>query len=229
MPVKTWYINSIGSPGRLFYDEDGQGVANTTSITGWTVGKTAAGNYSDLSNGTERATNTFSTTIVPNATAPLVDVSNATQPPYTPPDLIVSNIAIMTIYPYNAFFPAGTWTFTFPVIAVTAGGVQDGRMGIRVFKAGRTGNIFSNTTELTAARLVGTTVTNLTTTTAQNSTVTWSAGNFRLNNELLIVKIGWEITGAGNANGQDVLLRYGTGATMTSPTFRKRSYRITNI
>ena len=224
MPTKTWYINQIG--GDLFYDADGDGVTNATSLSGWTVGKTALGNYSDLANGVERATGTFTTTILPNTTAPTVNIVQTNTPPYTPPNLLVSNECIGLLYEYNGYFPAGTWTFTFPVIAVSAGGVQDGRMGLRVFKAARSGDTFTGTTELTAARLVGTTVSNLTTTTAQNSTVTWSAPAFFLNNEFLLAKIAWEITGAGNANNQDVLIRYGASSTLVSPTFRKRSYNI---
>ena len=228
MATKTWYINQIN--GDLYYDEGGSGVANTTSLSGWTVGKIALGNYSNLVNGVESATGTFTTTIVPNNTAPTVNASTVSVPPYTPPDLLLSNNSIMTVYPYNGYFPAGTWTFTFPVIAVTAGGVQDGRVGIRVFSAARSGNTFTGTTELTAARLVGTTVTNLTTTVAQNSVVTWTtAPAIQLSQEFLIIKVGWEITGAGNTNNQDVLMRYGTSATMISPTFRKRSYNILSV
>ncbi len=224
MAVKTWYINQIG--GDLFYDAGGGGVTNATSITGWTVGKIAANNYSNLANGVERATGTFSTTIVPNTTAPIVNITLTSTPPYTPPNLLVSNECIGLLYEYNGYFPAGTWTFTFPVIAVSAGGVQDGRMGLRVFKAARSGDTFTGTTELTTVRLVGTTVTNLGTAAAQNSTVTWSAPAFFLNNEFLLAKIAWEITGAGNANNQDVLIRYGAASTLVSPTFRKRSYNI---
>ena len=224
MPIKTWYINQIG--GDLFYDENGGGVTNATSVTGWTVGKIALGNYSNLANGVERATGTFTTTIVPNNTAPVVNIVQTNITPYTPPNLLVSNECIGLLYEYNGYFPAGTWTFTFPVIAVSAGGVQDGRMGLRVFKAARSGDTFTGTTELTAARLVGTTVTNLTTAAAQNSTVTWSAPIIQLNNEFLLAKIAWEITGAGNANNQDVLIRYGASSTMTSTNFRKRSYNI---
>ena len=224
MPIKTWYINQIG--GDLFYDENGGGVTNATSVTGWTVGKIALGNYSNLANGVERATGTFTTTIVPNNTAPVVNIVQTNITPYTPPNLLVSNECIGLLYEYNGYFPAGTWTFTFPVIAVSAGGVQDGRMGLRVFKAERSGDTFIGTTELTAARLVGTTVTNLTTAAAQNSTVTWSAPIIQLNNEFLLAKIAWEITGAGNANNQDVLIRYGASSTMTSTNFRKRSYNI---
>lgn len=227
MPIKTWTINQIN--GDIYYDEDAEAVANATSISGWTVGKIAALNYSNLVQGVESGTGTFSTTIVPNNTAPIVNASTVSVPPYTPPDLLLSNNSIMTVYPYNGYFPAGNWTFNFPVIAVSAGGVQDGRVGIRVFKATRSANTFTGTTELTAARLVGTTVTNVTTTVAQISTVTWSAPIIQLSQEFLIVKVGWEITGAGNANNQDILMRYGTAATMLSTNFRKRSYNILSV
>jgi hypothetical protein len=218
MPTKTWYINQLG--GDLFYDENITGVADTTSVTGWTVGKIAAGRYSNLANGTERATGTFGTTILPNNTAPVVNITLTSVTPYTPPNLLVSNESITTVFQYTGVFPAGTWTFNFPLRAVSAGGVQDGRMGIRVFKALRSGDTFSGTTELTSARLVGTTVTNLTTTVTQTSTVTWSAPAFRLENEYLIIKMAWEITGAGNANAQDVLIRFGPSSTMISPDFK---------
>lgn len=235
MAIQTWYITQINvggtAPNRLWYDLDpAAAVTQTTSVSGWTVGKIAASNYADLSNGLEQATGTFSTTVVPNNTAPTVDNSYAATAIYTPPDLLNSTDSICTLYEYNGYFPAGNWVFDFPVIAVSAGGVQDGRIRMRVFKAARSGTAFTGTTELTAsasAPLTGSTVTNLTTSAAQTSSITWAAPDFFLNNEFLIIKIGWEITGAGNANNQDVLIRYGSGATMTSPNFRVREYNIT--
>lgn len=231
MATETWYLRQINvggtNPNRLWWDYDpAAAITQATSSSGWTVAKTAAGNYRDLSQGAEVAG--FATTpISPDATAPTVDNSYGDTATYTPPDLLNSTDSISTLYEWNGYFPAGTWTFSFPVIAVTGGGEQDGRIGLRVFKAPRSGTAFGTTTELTSARLVGSTVTNLTTTVAQTSTVTWSAPNFFLNKEFLICKIGWEITGAGNNNNRDVLLRYGTGATMVTPTYRKRSYIIT--
>lgn len=225
MAVKTWYINEIG--GDLFYDGDASGVAETLSLTGWTVGKTAAARYSDLLNGTERAANTFGTAVLPNNTAPTVNITQTNTPPYTPPNLLVSNQCVGFLYEYNGYFPAGDWIFNFPLRAQTNGGTQDGRMGLRVFKAARSGDTFTGTTELTSARIAGTTVTNLTTTTTQTSTVTWSAPAFFLNNEFLLAKIAWEITGQANNNNADVRLMYGSTATVISPTFRKRSYNIT--
>ena len=230
MPVKTWNLRQINvggtNPNRLWWDEAAAAAAATSS-SGWTVGQIAAGNYSNLNQGVEQATGTFSTTIVPNATAPVVDASYAATAIYTPPTLLSDTESISTLYPYNGVFPAGTWTFNFPVIAVSSGNNQDGRVGIRVFRALRSGTAYASTTEITAARLVGTTVTNLTTAAAQTSTVTWSAPAFRLQNEFLIVKVAWEITGAGTVNTRDVLLRWGAGANITTPNFKTRRHIIT--
>jgi hypothetical protein len=233
MAVQTWYLDQIavgGGQSRLFWDlsTEAGATAETTSTTGWTVGKIAANNYSLLQNGTERATGTFTTTIAPNNTAP---VSDETFSPavFSPPPLIIDSESIATLYEYNGYFPAGTWTFAFPVIAVSAGGAQDGRITMRVFKGQRDpadDTAWINVTELTAALLSGTIVTNLTTAASQTSTVTWSAPAFFLNNEFLIAKMAWQITGAGGANTQDVLIRYGVTATATSTTFRDRTYNI---
>lgn len=229
MPSKTWYLQQINvggtNPNRLWWDEDASAAgAETTSLTGWTVGKIAANNYSILNQGVEQGTGTFSTTVVPNTTAPVVDNSYTDTAIYTPPDLLSDTESISTLYEYNGVFPAGTWTFNFPVIAVSSGGDQDGAITMRVFKGLRSGTAWTGVTELTAALLQGTTVTDLTTTLSQTSTVTWSAPAFRLNNEFLICKMGWRIIGAGSGNTRDVLLRYGSGATVTSTNFRKRSY-----
>jgi hypothetical protein len=230
MPTKTWNLRQINvggaNPNRLWWDS-ATAAAAATSSSGWTVGTTAAGRYANLNNGTENANNQFSTTIVPDATAPTVDNSYAATAIYTPPTLLNSTDSISTLYEYNGVFPAGTWTFNFPVIAVSSGNNQDGRVGIRVFRGLRSGTAWTSVTEITSARLVGSTVTNLTTAAAQTSTVTWSAPAFDLQNEFLIVKIGWEITGAGTTNTRDVLLRWGTGANITTPNFKKFRHILT--
>lgn len=232
MAVETWYLNQINvggtNPDRLWWDKDpAAAIAQTTGITGWTVGKTAANNYRILAQGQEVAG--FTTTLAPNNTAPSVDDIYTTVDPYTPPDLFNDVESISTLYEYNGFFPAGTWTFDFPVIAVTQGATQDGQIRLRVFKGRRDTTDWINVTELTAsgsAPLTGSVVTDLLTTVTQTSTVTWSAPAFFLNDEFLIIKIAWQITGAGGNNNADVVLRYGDGATMITPIFRDRSYNI---
>jgi hypothetical protein len=227
MATRTWNLRQINvggtGPNRLWWDRD-TAAAAATSSTGWTVAKTAANNYRLLNAGLESAG--FSTTIAPNNTAPVVDNNYPSTAIFTPPTLLSDVESISTLYEYNGVFPAGNWVFNFPVIAVTSGGDQDGAITMRVFKGTRNGTAWSGVTELTSAMLQGTTVTNLTTAAAQTSTVTWAAPIVQLNNEFLICKIGWRITGAGGATNRDVLLRFGTGANMTSTNFRKRSYNI---
>jgi hypothetical protein len=229
--IKTWNLRQINvggtNPNRLWWDED-TAVAAATSATGWTVGTLAPTRYALMSQGLELTTAAFSTTVAPDATAPAVDNSYAATAIFTPPTLLNDIQSISTLYEYNGYFPAGNWTFSFPVIAVSAGGNQDGGISMRVFKGQRSGTAWANVTELTTAVLVGTNVTNLATTTPQTSTVTWSAPDFFLNNEFLICKIAWRITGAGSTNTRDVLFRYGSGATMITPGFRKRLYKVVN-
>lgn len=224
MAIKTWYLNQIS--GDLFYDDDAGAVSETLSNSGWVVAKLAPTRYAILNNGTEANSNTFTTTDILTSNPPVVNVTFNNATPYTPPSLIVSSDSITTLFLYNAVFPAGTWTFDFPLRAQSNGGTQDGRVRLRVFKAQRSGDTFSNTTELTTVALNGTTVTNLTTTTTQTSTVTWSAPAFSLENEYLIIKIAWEITGASNNNNSDIRFMYGNTATMTTPEFRKKRYNV---
>ena len=232
MASKTWTLRQVatgGTPANVLWWDPTQATApaQATSASGWTVGKTAANNYSNLVQGSESAAGTFSTTIVPNTTAPTATGSFAATATYTPPTLIYHTNSISTLYEYNGVFTAGNWVFTFPVISVTTSATGAGRINLRVFKASRSGtNAYNTATELTAAMQAGTIATAPTTTTAQTSTVTWAAPAFTLNNEFLIIKIGWQVTTASNANNADILLRHGSGCTMTTPTFRDRKYNI---
>lgn len=231
MATKTWTLREIatgGTPANILWWDPTQATApaQATSASGWTVAKTGANNYRDLVQGSEVAA--FTTTIVPNTTAPTATGSFTTVTGFTPPTLIYHTGSIATLYEYNGYFPAGNWVFTFPVIAVTTNTSGAGRINLRVFKAARSGtNAFATATELTGALQAGTIATAPTTTTTQTSTVTWAAPDVRLNNEFLIVKVGWQITTASNANGADIRIRHGSGVTMVSPNFRKRSYNIT--
>lgn len=231
MATKTWTLRQIatgGTPANVLWWDPSRAAApaQATSASGWTVAKTGANNYRDLVQGSEVAA--FTTTIVPNTTAPTATGSFTTAL-YTPPPIIYHTGSIATLYEYNGYFPAGNWVFTFPVIAVTANVSGAGRINLRVFKASRNtaGSGWNTATELTGALQAGTIATAPTTTTTQTSTVTWSAPIVTLNNEFLIVKVGWQITTGSNANGADILLRHGSGVTMVSPNFRKRSYNIT--
>lgn len=232
MARKLWFINEINvggtNPNRLWYVEvDGISVpVETTSASGWTVAKTGTGNYRLLSQSLEVAG--FATTVEPRAVNPRVDQVFTTTAVYTPPDILHHSASISTIREYNGVFPAATWSFNFPVIAVGAGGTQDGRIGIRVFKGIRSGSAFGSVTELTTARIAGSTVLNLATGVSQITSASWAAPEVRLNNEFLIVTLAWEITGAGGNNACDVLLRYGSGSNMVSPLFKRNRQYLTD-
>lgn len=233
MPTKTWYLRQVnvgGTPtNRLWWDEEVPTQVSQISIstTGWNVGNEPIGDYALLNNGTEVPRGAaFTTTIQPTNTAPTVDVSYAATAVLTPPTLLVSTDSISTLYEYTGVFPSGDWVFTFPVRAGVTGN-QDGRINMRVFRGTRSGTAWTNVTELTSAILVGTAVSNLTSTGTQNSTVTWtSAPAFKLQNEFLICKIAWEITGTGGNNNRTVFLTHGRdasfAATMVTPSFRKQ-------
>ncbi len=229
MPSKTWNLRQINvggtNPNRLWWDEDAAAAA-ATSVTGWNV-RTTTTNYNTtgLSQGAEITG--WGTTAIPNATAPTVDNSYAATAIYTPPTLLSSTDSISTLYEYNGVFPAGNWVFNFPVISVTLGATGSGAITMRVFKGVRSGTAWASVTQLTGALLQGTTISNLSTTVTQTTTVTWSAPEFRLNNEFLICKMGWRILTASGGNNADVVLRWGTGANMTSTNFKKRSYNTT--
>lgn len=227
MATKTWYINQVG--GFLFLDDGGEEVAEVTSGTGWTVAKSGVNNYADLSNGTAGGIG-FSTTIVPNTTAPTADASIAAAAPYTPPTLIYSTDSISSLYEYNGSFSAGNWVMTFPMISLNSG-TNDiaGSIVLRVFRGLRSGTSWTGVTELTSALQTGTS-TGLfpNTTTVLNSVVTWAAPAFKLQNEFLILKIGWQILDAGGNNSRNITFRYGNTATITTPNFKRNRYYLTS-
>lgn len=200
MPVLTIYPKNAAVSGFGSLQVGGAAPATATTGTGWTVGKTASTNYSFMLFGSKRAAGTFS------GTSPL---ASSTGPS--------SGSAWRTENVLDGSFASGSWVFDFPFRAVDGGGAQDGRVRLRVWKSVSADG--SSPTQITTAVLTGTTVTNLTTTTDQTSSVTWSAPSFALNGEYLFVEAEWEITGAGSANNQDVVFRVGSTASITTTNF----------
>lgn len=230
MATTTFYLRDFDSGATEFlaWDRSPEAASattnpNATSLTGWTVAKLTPIRYVLLNNGTEVSLGSlFSTTLIyPQATdvpAPTLRFSGTEFATYG------AAISIGFGKPYNGYFPAGTWTFNIPVIAVGSGGAQDGRFGLRVHKGSSTG---TDVTELTSARLTSTTATNLGTASPVTLIATWSAPAFYLNDEYLYTTLGWEITGSTNNNNSDVLIRRGVGATLVTPSFRRRIYNMT--
>lgn len=233
MAAKYWALTQLSGAGNRVYWTDSAGanaVTQATSVTGWNVGTLAGERWADLSNGTEVARGTFGTTVLPNATAPAVDNSYtiAALTGFENPNILSSTDSISTLYTYTGVFPAGTWTWRFPVIAVTLAN-GDGGVDMRVYKAKRAGGSFGSITEITSAPIRGSNVNNLTTTVAQTTVLSWSAPEIRLNDEFIICKMAWRInTGAaGSGNNSDVALRFGTGCNMISPNYRTRQASVT--
>lgn len=233
MAIKIWYIEQITAAtglNILWYNElDGATPpAETTSASGWTVAKTGTSNYSLLSQSVEIPAG-FGATIQPAAVSPTVTQAFSTTATYTPPDILFHSASISTLREYNGVFGAGTWSFNYPVTAVTNGGAQDGNLGLRVYKGTRSGNTFTSVTELTSARIASSQQLNIATA-ATNTycSASWAAPEIRLNNEFLIVTLAWQITGASNNANADVLLRYGSGSTMISPNFKRNRQYLTD-
>jgi hypothetical protein len=182
----------------------------STSTTGWTVGKTSLSfPHSRMSYNAELAN--FNTTAQPNS-SPITIGAHICQDTW--------RISGAT----TGDFSAGTWYSSASVIAVTAGGTQDGRMRYRIWRSSFDTCPASAATEITKGTMVGTTVTNLATTVAQSSSASTQVAAFSLNNEYVFLQCSWEITGVGGATGCDVLFRYGSlaqtnGSGLITSTF----------
>jgi len=168
----------------------------STSTTGWVVGTVAAANYSRQTYNVEVPATNFTATVQPSS-SPVGSAQDCWR------------ISAIT----TGDFSAGTWYSSISVIGVTSGGDQDGRARFRLWKsinADGTGAV-----EITSAAIVGTTVTNLSTTVAQSSSASSSLPGIGLTNEYLFLQAAWEITGAGGAADRDVLVRFGSLALET--------------
>lgn len=195
MATKTLYLtNTITDAWQILSESSPGADATTSPNTGWTVAKIAATRYSPLDSGAEQGSGTFLTSPVhPNAA-----LNNTTGDAFR-------------AGPFTGTFAAGNWTFNHVVRAVGAGGSQDGRIGMRMWRG--TATDATGATQITSSVQVGATVTNLATTADQNSSITYNPGALTLSNEYLWFEIAWEITGAGGNNSCDVIFRIGDTGT----------------
>lgn len=203
MAAKVFYHLSTKASGSNFMDmQDGGSAPSTaTTGTGWIVAKTAATAYSLMYATTKRATATFGGTALPNA-----------NPDSTNGDCFRTPTAL------TGTFANANWSLKLSVIAVDRGGSQDGNIRVRVYKSANANG--SSPTELTGSTQTGGTVTNLATSAAQSTDVTWSPGSsIILSNEYLFFQYAWTITGAGGFTNCDVLLIIGTNSSITTSDF----------
>ena len=202
MAVKTFYLKQELASGASHLNTQDGGSAPSDAYfnprTGWIVAKTASANYSAMLGQTERAANTFGATVLPAA------ASLGTNDAFRTPDLLSGD------------FAAGDWTLSFRIAAETSASLQDGNLGIRVYRS--TSPTGSGATELTSARVETSIATDLPVAGATVS-ATWAAGAFSVLNEYLFFQLAWEITGASGNNGADVLFRENSASLITSTDF----------
>ena len=147
----------------------------STSTTGWIQGLLGATQYSRQSFRQERANATFASTA---------------QPSGEPLGLAQDSWRISATT--TGDFSAGTWYSSVSVIAVTSGGFQDGRARFRLWRSGNADG--TTATEITAGTMVGSLVTNLSTTVAQSSSASTQIGAFSVANEYVFLQVAWEST-----------------------------------
>lgn len=145
-----------------------------TSATGWTVGGATAGTYSRQTYNVELTSAAFTSTVQPS-------------------DVPLNSAEDCWRYgPLQGNFSRGTWYSSISVIAVTSGGGQDGRVRIKLWRSPNADG--TGATEITQAAgvLVGSLVTDLTTTVAQSSIGSRMIPAFSVNNEYLFMQVAWE-------------------------------------
>ena len=199
MATKTFYIKDATASGSSWgsLQDGGSAPATATTGTGWIVGTTVITRYSICIYNTKRLASTFASVALPGTTLGTTD-------------------GFRTELPINGSFASGNWTFTIPVIAVTAGASGAGAIRVSVWRsANPTGA--GGTQIVTAAQL--STVTNITTATAQNSTGTVALPAFSAYGEYIFVAIAWRITTASASASADILLRTGSTATVVTTTY----------
>lgn len=200
MALLTFFLVDAlaSSSNHLSLQEGGSTPTTATTTTGWKVGTTAADNYSAMDSQSESTT--FGGSALPSGA-----IDNT------------GGDCFRTTNRYVGTFDAGGWLFVFPVIAVTAGGSADGAIRIRVWQGSNpTG---AGATEITSAAQQGSAVSNLATDTPQSSTVEATLDEVVLRDEYLFVQVAWRTTGAGGTADDDVLMRVGTAAKITTSEF----------
>ena len=173
-----------------------------TTATGWTLATVSLDNYSLFAYGTKRASATFNSVPLPGSN----------------PDNSLGD-CMRTDLPLSGQFSSANWDFGFPVIAVTIGGLQSGRMRVRLWRS-RSPTASSPVWEITAGAQQAAEVTSLTTITEQLSNLTtYNPGVFNLSNEYLFVQLAWRITVAALLGGADSMVRVGSTSRIITSAF----------
>lgn len=168
----TYYLNNPVQGGSNAGLLTTTAPAASTSTTGWTVGTTAVNQYSRQTYNSEIATTGFTSTAQPSGT--LVNLGE---------DCYRSTATTGT-------FSAGTWYSSISCIAVSSGGIQQARGRFRIWKSSNADG--TSATELTQGTMIGSQITELSTTVAQTSSASTAMGAVTLTNEYLFYQIALE-------------------------------------
>lgn len=169
----TFYLNNPVQGGSSAGLLDMSAPTASTSTTGWTVGTTAATRYSRVTYNAEVGSANFTVTAQPSG-AP----STSAQDCY--------RLSAIT----SGSFSAGTWYSSISVIAVSSGGVQDGRARFRLWRSANADG--SSPTEITQGTMIGSRTTNLSASVAQTSSASTQISAVTLTDEYLLMQIAWE-------------------------------------
>ena len=122
MAAKTFYFKdaAASSSNHGSLQDGGSAPAAATTATGWTVSKTATGNFSAQDYAAEQLNSTFSTTS---------SLASSSGPNNTTGDCWRSENTI------NGTFANANWTIAAQLRAVTSGGDQDGRLRVRIWRS----------------------------------------------------------------------------------------------
>jgi hypothetical protein len=168
---------SGGTGGDNFGELQLGGSAPAVTVgPGWHVGNEAAAQYARMRfEAVEVPDTAFSATVEPSG-APSPSLGDS-----------------FVLGPISGKFLAGDWNFSFGLRAVDAGGSQDGRLRIRLWKAGNLD--MSDAVEITSGAVVTTTATDIAVGASSTVTASVSLPEIVLNNQYLLLQLAWEITG----------------------------------
>lgn len=171
--TQVFYLNNPIQGGSNAGLLDTTAPTASTSTTGWTVGTTGVNQYSRQTYNSEVGAGNFTSTAQPSGT--LVNLGED-----------CFRISAAT----SGTFSAGTWYSSMSVLAVSSGGIQQGRGRFRLWASSNADG--SSARELTQGIMVGSIVTELNTSVAQTSSASTQMSAVTLTNEFLFQQQAWE-------------------------------------
>lgn len=207
MATETYFfIDGFAGPSsNLVMSVTSGGTA--TASSGYTCGTNAAGQFASQVAGTKVASTSFSATVQPDGTVRNGDC-------FALEDL------------RSGSYDGGTWNFAMALIGSGATMSGSGRLRMRVFAAKKTQDGQTSKREITTSPIVFSSVSNLLTTTAQNTTATWSFPGATLDAEYWLFECGWAVVTASASASAGCLYRQdATNSKVTTTNFHPAPVR----